>query len=338
MPRIKFQKGAQSLFLSSLQKHLDITWLELSKKIKVHPRSLLDWRREKFTISEKSFKKFLVLGKGKIVVPWYKILPDFWSIEKAARKGGRARVEKYGGPGTPEGRIKGGRISQERRRKDPEKYRQIGCNVKKVFLRPSYSEKFAELVGIILGDGAISNYQVRVSLDRDVDRQYATFVRKLMHDVLGERPSFIEWNEDNVITLTISGAGLVEVLERIGLRRGNKVAHQVAFPKWINSRRSYQIACVRGLFDTDGGLYCHHKAKKIYLGWCFANYSKPLLQGVMAVLLSLGFNVKKAGESKIYMYSLEHISRYMKVVGSHNPKNVDKLSVMMGQNSQRRDA
>ncbi len=333
MPRIKFQKGAQSLFLSSLQQHLGVTWLELSKKIKIHSRSLLDWRREKFTISEKSFKKLVVLGEGRIVVPQYEVLPDFWSIEKAARRGGQVVAEKYGGPGTPEGRVRGGRISQERRRKNPEKYRQAGCNIKKVFLKPLYSEKLAELVGILLGDGAISNYQVRVSLDRNVDRQYATFVRNLMHDVLGERPSFMERSEDNIIALTISGAGLVEVLEQIGLRRGNKVEHQVDFPKWVRSKRSYQIACVRGLFDTDGGLYFHHKVKKSYLGWCFANSSKPLLQSVMDILLSLGFNVKKAGENKIYMYSLEHISRYMKIVNSHNPKNVDKLTVRMGQNS-----
>lgn len=293
----------------------------------------MDWRREKFTISEKSFKKLVVLGEGRIVVPRYEVLPDFWSVEKAARKGGQVVAEKYGGPGTPEGRVKGGRISQEQRRRNPEKYRQAGCNIKKVFLKPPYSEKFAELVGILLGDGAISNYQVRVSLDRNVDRQYATFVRNLMHDVLGERPSFMERSEDNIIALTISGTGLVEVLEQIGLRRGNKVEHQVDFPKWVRSKRSYQIACVRGLFDTDGGLYFHHKVKKSYLGWCFANFSKPLLQSMMDILLGLGFNVKKAGENKIYMYSLEHISRYMKIVNSHNPKNVDKLTVRMGQNN-----
>ena len=258
MPRIKFQKGVQSLFLSSLQQHLGVTWFELSKKIKIHPRSLRDWRREKYTISEKAFKKLVVLGEGKIVIPAYEVLPDFWSVEKAARKGGLVVAEKYGGPGTPEGRVKGGRISQEQRRRNPEKYRQAGCNIKKVFLKPPYSEKLAELVGILLGDGAISNYQVRVSLDRNVDRQYATFVRNLMHDLLGERPSFMERSEDNTIALTISGAGLVEVLEQIDLRRGNKVAHQVDFPKWVRSRRSYQIACVRGLFDTDGGLYFSH--------------------------------------------------------------------------------
>jgi len=333
MPRIKFKKGSQAKFLSDVVRYLGFDWPQLSRKIKVHPRCLSDWRREKYTIPESVFKRITKLTGEEIRVPAHKILPDFWSIEKAARKGGRVVAEKYGGPGTPEGRVKGGRISQEHRRRNPEKYRQAGCNIKKVFPKPPYSEKLAELVGILLGDGAISNYQVRVSLDRNVDRQYATFVRNLMHDVLGERPSFMERSEDNIIALTISGAGLVEVLEQMGLRRGNKVVHQVDFPKWVRSRRSYKIACVRGLFDTDGGLYSHHKAQKNYLGWCFASSSKPLLQSVMDILLSLGFNVKKAGENKIYMYSLEHISRYMKIVNSHNPKNVDKLTVRIGQNN-----
>jgi len=33
-------------------------------------------------------------------------LPDFWSVEKAARKGGLIVAQKYGGPGIPEGKKK----------------------------------------------------------------------------------------------------------------------------------------------------------------------------------------------------------------------------------------
>ncbi|MEK9134977.1 MAG: LAGLIDADG family homing endonuclease [Patescibacteria group bacterium] len=330
MPRIKFKRGLQLHFLNNIRERLNITWPKLAGILKVHPRTLSDWRREKYTIPEDVFNNCIKVTKNKIEVPPVEVLPDFWNIKKAARKGGQVVAERYGGPGTPEGRAKGGRISQEQRRRNPEKYRQTGCNVRKVFLKPPYSEKLAELVGILLGDGAISNYQVRVSLDRNIDRQYAIFVRNLMHDVLGERPSFMERKEDNVIALTISGAGLVEVLEQIGLKRGNKVAHQVDFPKWVLGRRSYQIACARGLFDTDGGLYFHHKAKKSYLGWCFSNSSKPLIESMMNVLLSLGFNAKKTGDNKIYMYSLEQIVRYMKIVNSHNPKNIDKLKIRIG--------
>ena len=108
---------------------------------------------------------------------------------------------------------------------------------------------------------------------------------------------------------------------------------QLKIPQLVLEKEEYKLAFIRGLFDTDGGLYFHHKVQKNYLGWCFANSSKPILQSVMDILLSLGFNVKKAGENKLYMYSLEHISRYLKVVNSHNPKNADKLIVRMGQNS-----
>lgn len=256
-----------------------------------------------------------------------KKLNDYWYTESGSSIGDKIRYKLYSPPGTIEDRKKGGRISQKRRREDPEKYRGIGCNVKKVFTCPPYSEKLAEVIGIILGDGSINNYQMRVTLNRKTDRNYAIFVRNLIQQVFSESPSMIERVKYNTIELTISGAGLVEVLEQLGLRRGNKITHQVYFPKWILDNLQYRIACVRGLFDTDGGLYFHKKGLKKYLGWRFANFSKPLLKNVMEVLLSLGFNVKKSGDHKLYMYSLDNISRYMRIVGSNNPKNSVKLDL-----------
>ena len=232
--------------------------------------------------------------------------------------------------GTIEGRIKGGRVSQQRRREDPEKYRRLGCNVKKEFITPPYSESFAELVGIILGDGAISKYQVRVTLDRNRDREYADFVRRLWESILSERPSMTVREEDNTILLTLSGIGLVEMLEGVGMVKGDKIAHQVSFPQWIRENLAYSTACVRGLFDTDGGLYFHRKKQRDYLGWCFCSASRPLLLDVANTLQKLDFDVKKSGARKLCMYNLMSISRYFEVVGSHNPKNIVKLELRRG--------
>ncbi len=223
--------------------------------------------------------------------------------------------------GTIDSRIKGGKISQQRRREYPEKYRALGCKVKKVFIQPEYSTAFAEFIGIVLGDGAISNYQVRITLDRYRDREYANFVKNLTEIVLGETPSVAIYEYDNTISLTLSGIGLVEMLERVGMTRGDKIAHQVSFPKWIRDDLSYRIACVRGLFDTDGGLYFHQKAEKKYLGWCFSSKSEPLLVDVYDALRNLEFNVKKAGGYKLCMYRLSSIERYLSLIGSSNPKN-----------------
>ncbi|MDR3582721.1 MAG: LAGLIDADG family homing endonuclease [Candidatus Pacebacteria bacterium] len=232
--------------------------------------------------------------------------------------------------GTIESRIKGGKISQQRRREDPEKYRKSGCFTRKEFVTPPYSTELAEVIGIILGDGAISGYQIRISLDRHRDRKYADFIVDLMGKVLGEYPSYREREADNTIALRISGVGLVEILEKLGMQRGDKIAHQVSFPQWIRENLVYSTACVRGLFDTDGGLYFHKKKKRTYLGWCFASFSDPLLLDVMSTLQKLDFNVKKSGAHKLYMYSLESISRYFEVVGSHNPKNAVKLELRRG--------
>ncbi len=52
--------------------------------------------------------------------------------------------------------------------------------------------KFAELVGILLGDGSISiykrHYRVKVTLNSEDDLEYAHYVNKLFLDVLDTEP------------------------------------------------------------------------------------------------------------------------------------------------------
>jgi len=336
MARIKFRPGEQRKFFEKVLIRSGLSTREISRRYSIGLRSFNDWRREKYNAD---YEGVVALGNDfRVRLRNVKKLDDYWYTERGSSIGGKIRFKLYGPPGTIEDRKKGGRVSQERRREDPEKYRRMGCNVKKVFTCPPYSEKLAEVIGIILGDGSINDYQVRVTLSRKVDRSYAIFVRGLIYHVFGEWPSVMERVEDNTIELTISGSGLVEVLEQLGLRRGNKIVHQVDFPKWVSDSPQYGIACVRGLFDTDGGLYFHKKGLKKYLGWCFASFSGPLLKNVMDVLLRLGFNVKKSEDHKLYMYSLDNISRYMRIVGSSNPKNSVKLNLRIRQNNKRRGA
>ena len=184
MPRIKFKKQLQTKFLSNVLKKLKIDWLELAKILKVHPRSLSDWKRARYTLPEKVFKKCIKLTKRKVKIPPYKILPDFWSVKKAARKAGLIVIQKYGNPGTLEGRRKGGLVSQQRRRLHPELYQH--CNLRKKILKPRNTPELAEFFGIILGDGGInSDYQAVITLNRDNDKRYSYFVRDLIKKLFG---------------------------------------------------------------------------------------------------------------------------------------------------------
>lgn len=328
MGRIGFLKGKQSAWINKILKENDLSVKEISQICGVSHRTFRDWRREKYTISEKALlkihKKFHTAIPNKI-----QHLSDFWYVKKGARKGALRRMELYGLLGNQESRRTGGLVSQQRRRENPEKYRVLGCNVRKEFKIEAPTVEFAELAGILLGDGGISNTQVRITISALVDRQYAKFISKLVYNVFGEHPSVFERSEDNTINLTVSGIALVELLLKWGFVKGNKIVQEIDFPQWIWSDRQFQKACIRGLIDTDGGLYFHrHWVKGIRyrnLGLCFSSGSKPLLNSVSKVLNDYNIIHSLDKKGRLYIYSLEQIKKYFSIFGTNNSKNKHKI-------------
>lgn len=133
---------------------------------------------------------------------------------------------------------------------------------------------------------------------------------------------------DHTTSLVLTGVNAVECLLKYGLKRGNKIRQQVDIPLWIKGRPSYAKACARGLIDTDGCVYIdqHRYGRKTYKNIClaFTSYSKPLLESVYNLFLSLNIksrlyrnNVKIRKEMDVY--------RYYQLIGSHNEKHLAKL-------------
>ena len=321
--RIRLAQGKQKTFLESVIAGSELSIEQLAARCGVSSRTICDWRREKYLGSLEIFE---TLSRDfRVPLPKGVVLTPYWYVTKGASIGGKKHIEMYGPPGTPEGRKKGGMISQKRRREDPEKYRALGCNVAKEFIFPEHSAQLAELIGIFLGDGGLTSYQSRITLSALVDRGYSYFVSSLIKRIFGITPSIFEKEYDHSITLIISGVRFVDNLEKFGLKRGDKMKNRIRIPRWILDNSEYAKACIRGLFDTDGGLYFHKKPSGVYIGWCFSSSSKPLFNDVARVLRNAGFNVKKEQGRKLYLYNLPDISRYMEFIGSHNPKNHEKF-------------
>lgn len=326
MPRIKFAKGAQARFLFAIRKYLNLSWPQLSERINIHPRCFSDWRRERYTLPKFVFNRLVKLTGKVVLIPAYKVLPDFWSIEKAARKGGQVLAEKYGGPGTPEGRRKGGANSQIQRRLYPESYRQ--CNLRKKISKPRNSAELAELCGILLGDGGInSNNQAVISLHKEHDRKYAEIIRQSAKSLFAIEPTVYPRRRKNVIEVVLTGVNIIEFLLSKGLSKGNKVKHQVDVPLWIKKRLDFSTSCLRGLIDTDGGVYYHRHSIQGHqfsnLGLQFSNRSKPLLQFVQNTLLALGFT-PKIDSRYVSLYKEDEVFRYVKQVRFHNPYHMER--------------
>jgi intein/homing endonuclease len=133
----------------------------------------------------------------------------------------------------------------------------------------------------------------------------------------------------NVVVLVLSGINLVEALEQVGLKRGNKVTHQVGIPEWIMENPDYAGACLRGLMDTDGCVYTHRHSvqgkKYLHMGLNFSSHSRPLQYGVNKILTANVIKSSIAGHG-VYVYDLKGVKEYFKLIGSSNPKMTKKFN------------
>jgi hypothetical protein len=328
--RLKLTKNQQIDFFRKLKTTSGLGWDEIAETSKLSGRTLRDWARAKYTPHYIKLQN-IARGFGVRLPEDAETLQPYWYVMKGVRKGALARYKLYGAPGNIETRRKGGLVSQEKRREDPEKYKLLGCIVRKEIKPLKPSVELAELVGILLGDGSITNDQIRVTLNKKTDKEYANFVSKLMSKIFREKPSSAIYG--SVIDLTLSGLNYVLALEKVGLKRGNKVRHQVAIPEWILNNKNYSRVCLRGLMDTDGGVYFHHHIthgnQYINFGLTFSNHSLPLIQGAAQILKENNFSPSIVKNRKIYIYNLSEIKRYFKVIKSSNPKHTKRLNMYL---------
>ena len=224
-------------------------------------------------------------------------------------------------PGLQREEKKGGHVSQIRRRLRPELYK--NCILKKEYSLPEYSKDQAELVGIILGDGGITESQLVITLNHELEQEYINYVADLSEKVFGEEPRkyYSSGRPGKVCDIVISGVGLIDVLSRLGLEKGNKVSKQARVPTWIIESPEFSKRCLRGLVDTDGCVF-HHKHTSngcfcFNLGLTYTSHSFPLLDFVYETLLAEGFNPKIQDDS-VYLYREAEVVKYADEIGFSN--------------------
>ncbi|MFA5101401.1 MAG: LAGLIDADG family homing endonuclease [Candidatus Omnitrophota bacterium] len=250
------------------------------------------------------------------------------SHSQRARLGALRRYELYGNPGTPEGRSKGGRHTCEYYRLHPDEALKRGFSSRKPIIIPRRSIELANLIGIMLGDGGIrSKYQLTVTYNSKTDKEFAEYVGKLIKRLFGVDHVKLKRKHDLGADILVNSANVISFLIKQGLIFGNKIEQQIDVPDWIKRNKNFGKACIRGLFDTDGSLYCHrykvsHKWYE-YLKLDFTSCSKPLLQSVYKILSGMKIKSSLKGVH-IVISAQSDVNRYLAIIGSSNQKFVDK--------------
>lgn len=323
--RIVFKKDKQKLFLKQAKEKSNLSWTLFARKIRVHSRTLNGWKREDYLLPLSALKQITKIVKIKMPKS-IKLREQFWYTKKGGEIGGKIVYEKYkrigGNPNT-------------RRQKWWEWWESTGkFNLNKHFVPkeikiPKKDDDFAEFVGIMLGDGGITERQITITLNSKDDVEYSNFVINLVKNLFGVSPGIYAGRKDSTIRIVISRTNLVKFCVKVGLKKGDKLKQGLDIPVWIKGKKSFKMMCVRGLMDTDGCIFneCHNinGKKYCYPRLSLVSVSRKLRGSVFTILKELGFSPKMRNNRSVQLENRDDIKRYFDIIGSSNPKHIKRF-------------
>jgi hypothetical protein len=196
---------------------------------------------------------------------------------------------------------------------------------KSVYL-PSRSKELAEFVGIMLGDGGITPYQVTITIDSENDREYIHYIVWLAESLFRVPASASPRRSCRATDIKISRTALVRFCNIfLGLPIGNKLKQGLNIPSWIMENAEYQKACIRGLIDTDGCIFFeqHVINGKVYRypRLNLRSASPALLLSVQKIFHNFGLSGIMRSDRSLQLESKKDIAAYFEQVGTSNPKH-----------------
>jgi len=216
---------------------------------------------------------------------------------------------------------------------------------------PSISEELAEDIGIQIGDGFIGywrngkekgSFKIQVYGNITEDEHYLTnFVKPLKEKLYGIKVYSNKNSIAGTFFITIYSKNLLYFYKNLGFPIGPKI--NIKIPKFIFSDKKLEIACLRGLMDTDGTLSFR---KGDYSNYSFpivkfSSKSKNLSIQVCKILnnlkipFSVQYDIKQHDKrtKKIYIKNevciqgKKNLEKWMKIIGFNNVTQITKYLV-----------
>lgn len=302
--RLKFKDGMQRKFIREAKNGSGLGWNALAEAAGAHPHTLrIDWGEEKSTIPYTIAKKLAKYHPGEfdeIKSNWVeKILQEHWGQKVGGKKAG-------------------------------------GNKKTKKITVPAKSEALAELFGVILGDGYVGKNELTITCAVH-EKKYLEHIRDEIRELFGiDSKIFAGYSNKNAIILDCYSCELVKFLTGEGLTSGNKKRNRASIPSWISENTGYSLAALRGLADTDGGIYSKQKGySRAFIE--FQAKIPGIRKGILSMLKKTGFTPSKSvtagGYSKpgwnIRIQNQDEVRKFFRLVGSSNPKNIVKFKFFL---------
>ncbi len=252
---------------------------------------------------------------GKVDLPSLIYYSSNWGAIKGGKKGIKSLMSKYSVETIRKWRVKGGYNSPS-----------IILNTKRI-IHPERSELLGEFIGIVLGDGTLTKYFVRLSGNRITDLPYFhDYIPNLVQTLFGLQSSITY--DDNLIYVTICSKELATYLhEEWNLPFGDKINNKAKLHESIINDTLLSKGCIRGLVDTDGIIGRDGKA----LCLRFTSHNPLVLRQMSNLLMSFGL-LSFSYETEIGTRKLDKIKKYFEIIGSSNPKHIIRFLLKINNN------
>ena len=196
---------------------------------------------------------------------------------------------------------------------------------------------FAELVGVIIGDGCIrykpkiNQYYIEIVGNKDHEKEYFLYLKNLIKKETNLN-SFIKI-KSNCIRLRIYSKKLVEYwIYYLNLPYNKIKGENIFIPEIIRSNTSLRNDCIRGITDTDGSLFLANKGyRNDYPTIEISTTSKKLAIQIKTILsknFRIGFRKFKAQNYRmIYRISIngdKMVQKWVKLIGFSNTRNIKR--------------
>lgn len=190
------------------------------------------------------------------------------------------------------------------------------------------NEQTAEFIGIMLGDGHLSEdgKTLFVALNHIDEEKYVEYIKQifmilfnlkgedLFLDRVGEKGIKIGTYRQSVHYAVVQ---LGKGIEKNGLMPGNKVKTQADVPEWVFENPEFTKSSLKGLYDTDGGITLLKSERKIILS--FTNGSLSLVEDFKQMCFLLGLETStlypdNRGSYDVHIRAKKDVKKFLKLI------------------------
>tara|TARA_Y100000310_G_scaffold345831_1_gene470786 strand:+ start:9374 stop:10087 length:714 start_codon:yes stop_codon:yes gene_type:complete len=205
--------------------------------------------------------------------------------------------------------------------------------LKNIKLPDHATEKLAEFIGILAGDGYLyrgsNSYTMGIVGHPIKDYEFFKYVQYLILELFN-KPTKVK-ERQRAIRIVFQSKWVSEFLIKIiKMPYGNKKCFQVCVPEFVRQDNALSRSFLRGLFDTDGSVFVSDKrGSPNYPTIELSTTSSAMINQVHKILQRLGFrvtnirsNLRYPNPNFIYIVSLngnKNMQMWYDQIGFSNP-------------------